>query len=74
MPEEKEPVMDMDFVILMALATGATAAITTTIALLARPIMMQLAQTLPLPQMSLPQLPMLPLIGGSLPLLPAVSP
>jgi len=45
MPEE--PALDMDFVILMALATGATAAITTTIALLARPIMMQLAQTLP---------------------------
>lgn len=72
MPEE-ETALDMDFVILMALATGATAAITTTIALLARPIMMQLAQTLPLPQMPLPQLPMLPLLGGSLPILPAVS-
>ena len=65
MPEE-ETALDMDFVILMALATGATAAITTTIALLARPIMMQLAQRLPLPP--IPQLPMLPMPGAILPI------
>lgn len=60
MPEEKEePAMDMDFVIMMAGVAGGAAFFSTMIALLIRPIAMQLSQQLPLPQ-----IPMMPIPGA----------